>query len=507
MFAWHALHRIRNPGRVVAGVLAATFVVAAAAYAQPHPGPAWMTHVDRAGFTVIKPADWRVFAGTPGEFVISDPRGASAAMVRARIVPAAANLAQWLQQRYVASEPSLQNVRVLRVETKGPQVAHAAFDYGSSAFVGRASVIAVRHGDIATIFIAAAARAEFPQRLPELARILESFRFGAASHGGGAATSRAGEALVFARWVDPVEHSFSVDLPAGWRTEGGLRRTTWNVRLAFGTTSPDGAVHVFSGDATIPRMFVQPNATTRSLGTSEGQLNGPDNLAYLSFQRAEDFGAGLVRRRFGAQPTGARPRPDLVEIARRNPLLQGGASAASAADIDFRMPDGRVGVLTLTTFGAMVGNVGASWWAEGVHGFVAPADRVGLAAQVMERMIVSTRENPGWAAGEREHQIRMGQQYQAYLAWSRDLQQKSIAERWRADEMRQRDVRDMLGGTVRLLDPTTGETFETAAQDRYFFRIKGTNVPSAVGTETDFRPIADVDLTRLLRIGVEAGNR
>jgi hypothetical protein len=465
----------------------------------------WDEHRDAGGFTLRKPAGWRVQSGQPGDIVVSDPHGNAAALVRARSVPARADLAQWLQQHYAATEPGLHNVRMLKVESRSPQVAHAAFDYGSQVFQGRASVIAVRHGDVATLFVAAAARAQFAQALPELTRILDSVRFGAP--GGAHAPQRAREAMQFVRWVDPVEGAYSTELPAGWRTEGGLRRSTWNVRLAFASSSPDGAMQVFSGDATLPRMFIEPNATTASLGNREGQYSGPDGIMMLRFQRAEELGATLARNRFNAMVTGTRPRPDLVEIARRNPLLQNRVSAASAADVEFRLADGRIGVLTLTTFGAAVGQAGATWWVDGVHGFIAPADRSASAASAMLRMLLSGQENPQWAAGEREHQQRMGQQFQAYLNWSRQLQQQTVQQRWLADEARQRGMRDILGGTVRLQDPNTGESFEAAANERYYFRVKGTPRPTAIGSDIDAKPVSDLDLTRLLRIGTEVPDR
>ena len=110
-------------------------------------------------------------------------------------------------------------------------------------------------------------------------------------------------------------------------------------------------------------------------------------------------------------------------------------------------------------------------------------------------------------AGEASHQSRMSGQYQAYLRWSQDLQQKTIAQRWQSDEARQRGVRDILGGTVRLQDPNTGETFEASAQDRYYFRVKGADRPTAIGSDTDFKPVRDLDLTRLLKIGTEVADR
>lgn len=92
-------------------------------------------------------------------------------------------------------------------------------------------------------------------------------------------------------------------------------------------------------------------------------------------------------------------------------------------------------------------------------------------------------------------------------AWSRQLQQQTLEQRWLADAARQRGMRDILGGTLRLQDPGSGETFEAAAQDRYHFRVKGTQVPAAIGTDTDSKPVSDLDLTRLLRIGTDVSDR
>jgi hypothetical protein len=140
----------------------------------------WVEHRDAAGFTLHKPTDWRVQSSHAADIVVSAPHGNAAALVRARSVPPHADLAQWLQQHYAATEPGLHNVRMRKVASRSQHVAHAAFDYGSQVFQGRASVIALRHGDVATVFIAAAARAQFTQALPELSRILDSVRFGAA---------------------------------------------------------------------------------------------------------------------------------------------------------------------------------------------------------------------------------------------------------------------------------------------------------------------------------------
>lgn len=147
---------------------------------QPASGPAWVQHRDTCGISLEMPSAWRLriepSVDAPGELEVSDPRGTAAAMLRARRMPADRDLARWLRLDYPATEAGLHNVIMLRVDRHGPQLASAAFDYGSQVFSGRAQVVAMRHNDMAVLLVAAAARAEFPQRLPDLIRILGSMR-------------------------------------------------------------------------------------------------------------------------------------------------------------------------------------------------------------------------------------------------------------------------------------------------------------------------------------------
>jgi hypothetical protein len=137
--------------------------------------------MNAAGLSVHKPAGWRVQRDGSGDIAVSDPQGSAAALVRTRSVPPQVELARWLHRHYAATEPGLHNVRMLQAESRALHVAHAAFDYGSQVFRGRASVVAVRHGDQATLFVAAASRTQFAQALPELTRILGSVRCAAAN--------------------------------------------------------------------------------------------------------------------------------------------------------------------------------------------------------------------------------------------------------------------------------------------------------------------------------------
>jgi hypothetical protein len=135
---------------------------------------AWMRHVDGTGFAVDRPAGWRVLSGPEGAFSVADPNGSAAALVRQHRMPPGRDLADWLRRDFAVSEPGLHNVRGLLIRRHGSERASASFDYGSDVLPGRAEVLAVRCGGITTLFIAAAARGDFAERLPLLRRVLDS---------------------------------------------------------------------------------------------------------------------------------------------------------------------------------------------------------------------------------------------------------------------------------------------------------------------------------------------
>lgn len=395
----------------------------------------WGEHVDPAGFVVQVPAGWLVQAPTPGEIVIGDPLGFAAALVRVRRLPPRTELAPWLARQYAATEPGLHNVRMLRVEGRGPRVAHAAFDYGSSVFQGRASVVAAREGDLVTIFIAAAARDQFARSLPLLVRILESFSFDTPRAARVAGVQR------FAQWADPYEGAMLAAMPDGWRAHGGVLRSAWNTRIAVTASSADDAVQVFFGDPTLPRRFVVP-ASAGAPGPQGGPYPGADAEMVVAFRRAEALGAELVKSRFGAHVIAIHPRRDLLYVARRNPLLQGGGAAStSAADLEFRLADGRVGLLTLMTFGVAVEHEGGAWWADGLHGFVTPGDRKRIAANAMLTLVASLRENPQRVVPLEAGTSRVEREFQDHLRWLRDLQHAVTTARLLADDAREEALR------------------------------------------------------------------
>ncbi len=87
------------------------------------------------------------------------------------------------------------------------------------------------------------------------------------------------------------------------------------------------------------------------------------------------------------------------------------------------------------------------------------------------------------------------------------MQRQTLEQRWQSQQDTQAGRRDLLGGTVRLRDlgtgTGTGETFEATAGDRYHFRVNGAQRPTVLGSDSDFKPVSNLDLTRLPHIGTE----
>jgi hypothetical protein len=136
----------------------------------------WVVQATACGHSLHLPVPWRVLSDGQGGLAVMEPQGQAAALVRARRVQARASLAAWLEHDYPATEAGLHQVRMLDVRAIAPRVACASFDYGGHLFRGRASAVAVRRGQTATVYVAAAALEQIPDRLADLARILASVR-------------------------------------------------------------------------------------------------------------------------------------------------------------------------------------------------------------------------------------------------------------------------------------------------------------------------------------------
>jgi hypothetical protein len=70
-------------------------------------------------------------------------------------------------------------------------------------------------------------------------------------------------------WTDPTERAFTIQVPRGWKTTGGINRRYLALLCEkVVTTSPDGGVWVYIGND-FP-AFIPPNPVYDSIGVGEG---------------------------------------------------------------------------------------------------------------------------------------------------------------------------------------------------------------------------------------------
>lgn len=472
------------------------------AAAAPAPAAGAMRrHVDPAGFSVAVPDGWRVVAGGPADVAVLGPEDRAVALVRARA--ARGPLADWLARAWPGTEGQVAEARAIRVEAQGPDVARGVFVVRDRAgVVRRAVVLAVRRGEVATVFIAAAPEGTGGAEWQRLFAVLDSFRLGGGDSG--QAGPRPAAALPLARWTDPNEAAFSVDLPSGWRPEGGLLRQGTSPRTAVRVTSPDGRSVIFIGDPALPR-FILPSPVLDTLGYREGMSYPGGTDVIMRFRHALEIGPDLLQRRLGPlQVTQRRDRPDMAAFrTQRQPVMQGSSAHVTMGEADIRLADGRVALLNVSTSGYVVPGLGGGWAVEDFYGFAGPAQDAALLGATLARVMGSFAVNPRWFAMEQRMQAQDAARWMAYYRDSSARQQRMLEERWESGRQRHEAMQDILGGTVRLTDPRTGERFQAPHGSRFYYRDADPIRPGVVGTEVDANPLPQLDMRRLLQEGLD----
>lgn len=90
----------------------------------------------------------------------------------------------------------------------------------------------------------------------------------------GSAGMNPGDNVIWTTFSDPNESAFTIDVPSGWKVEGGMvRRSALDVSAFLRALSPDGSAMILMGDPG-PAVFRLP-----------GYLAGPAARAYVPGQK------------------------------------------------------------------------------------------------------------------------------------------------------------------------------------------------------------------------------
>ena len=225
----------------------------------------------------------------------------------------------------------------------------------------------------------------------------------------------------YERWRDPRERAFTIEVPAGWRTEGGVfRHGPVDVRSTWTTTSPDGAIYVSGGDAEIP-PFTVPNQMLSFGGFREGSWYAPPQgsgtrlmvrqyLPGAAFAR-DHVTSKIARTCSNVVVTESGERPDAVSA------LNAATSEFGNVGLDVRLSAGEVGFTCNRGGTALEGyyfaatqlvqnEIMAMWTVPHLYGFLAPPDRAAQAQAVLEHVLGSFELSQDWSARQQAGTMR-----------------------------------------------------------------------------------------------------
>jgi hypothetical protein len=471
----------------------------------------WTTHTDPLGFTVQTPAGWqaagdrqsgRVTVTGPGReqvivwpvFMAAAMDGRSAPAVLQRLAGASGVNAAW-------DTPQALPARAVRMTGRwGDRTAVASFTWTASA-----------KGTAGYLFVVAAPNAVYRAEQDTLTRILESFRAaGAPIDGASKSASPGAPAVNWVRWQDPKENAFSIEVPAGWKVNGGLFRfAPLDTRPAWEAVSPDGQIRITGGD---PQLgpFTEPNQVLAMAGFREGSEYSPGyGLRYIV--RRYVPGAPFVREYVAARApqfctglaiTDNRDRSDAdaaINVIYQRYGTMGVMMQIHSGEVSFtcnrqgRAMAGYYFASTLRTQSA--GMPGGLWLAQNLCGYLAPRDQAQLAQSIAKHIVESGKPNPQWEnmqSGITMNSSRIAAQTQEAVSniisetyWSR---QKTM------DEISRRRENAILG-TVDVVDPASGKQIKVDNSANYYWMD---NRGMIAGTQTDTRPNLDFrELTKL----------
>jgi hypothetical protein len=314
----------------------------------------------------------------------------------------------------------------------------------------------------------------------------------------------------WSKYVDPSEGAFSLDVPAGWRVQGGSRRmSTLEIRSGVEMISPDGAIDIFYGDLNVP-IYTVPSPMLTATGIGPGKVYSPGYgqqwlvMPYLDGQSfAARWGAERVGRSCGAvQRTGVQPRPDASHGIDRALAAAGIHSSIQAGEATFSCTmngtPAAAYVFAATELVRM--QMAGLWDVKSLAGYVAIQPRAAEANALLGHIVASFAVDPGWAA----RQQQTAAQTSRMVAQTNQVVSSAIAQRGRTlsettdiivkgGEARSRATSNAIEkydesavrGTSTYVNPSTGDrrTLDNSGSHQYM-----NNSGQTLGTNSETSP-------------------
>lgn len=312
-------------------------------------------------------------------------------------------------------------------------------------------------------------------------------------------------------WVpfeDPLEHAFSLEVPAGWQARGGLFRLGYaDARPMVDLRSPDGSIEIRLGDVAIPSYTV-PNAFHNREGAMY-DLGAEAQLIVARYRTGPEFAVLYAHARFGRACRNAQADAQNASFAVPDYLPEGSEpEQASAGTIAYRC-ETSAGPEVVAAY-AKTALVQGVWQAVTLASFAASPQETIRARAIALRCARSFQLNPEWvdyqkgmdAEGLQYQRMRQQGRLQqiAQQAGQFEAQMQAMRTQATAFERRQtaqagQGFSNVLNGVTPTTDPLTGEerSVWTGSNTNYWVNelgevVNATHPPSGDWHELQLNP-------------------
>jgi hypothetical protein len=463
------------------------------------PDEKWNVHTDPHGFQIKIPDGWKIETQKNGVIQIADSNQ-NQASIWPFFIPDQQNLntPALLESLSRSLYPNSQWSNPQQISDGIARIAGSDSEY---RLVSILSVVSSKRGVSGILYSSVAPEKNYKNVQQTFVQMFESFQLSGASD----VPAHQEPEIQWVRFQDPREQAFSVEVPSGWKTEGGLFRVSAiDVRAALQTQSPDGQIRINAGDANLP-IFSEPTPQGIALGFPEGSWYTPGPGGTMLVRRyftgraflLEYLSSTIAQQCSGLQITQQRDRPDLVNninavYAQYNTGMTFTLDAGEAA---FQCQQGQVeGYYLAATKRTQAYSTGI-WNVEYLYGFLASQEKAGKANQILGHIVNSSQLNPEWlrmqqgiTANVSAITARTNQEISEIISSSYWQQQKTY------DELSRRRSNANLG-VQDVVDPVTGQEYKVESGSNYYWVDQRGTI---VGTDINARPTIDFrELTQL----------
>jgi hypothetical protein len=281
-----------------------------------------------------------------------------------------------------------------------------------------------------------------------------SIRPSAGGNAAGAAALETGDSSS-AGWVtvrDPREQAFSIAVPKGWKTYGGLFRfSPVDARLVVDMTSPDGNTNIRVGDSTVPPYLV-PGRFVRS---------GPRLAAYAS---GSVFATKYGQARFGSMCERLQVTKTQAIAPKYHPPGSGliRTTAGEATFTCSKNGSAMAAYVYAETTLIGPGGPGSNWSVVALGSVIAPAVQARAAVTMLQHSGESLVVNPAWLQMQAQLNAQATRQINASTqATIAATAAESARERGMISALQNDSFNDVINGVSLKVDPTTGQRYET----------------------------------------------